>query len=1169
MAWVWSIGSENRLESLGQMTPRLANACCKPTIRECPTMNQAVRWYEVIRLSRNLFTITIFCLLSMTAARAQQSTGVIVGNVTDPSGAIVRGAKIVITNIATNTVRSTTSDGAGAYSVPALPAGVYTVHVEMSGFSSQTTDNITLEATETSRIDFKLATGSVQQTLTVEAASAATLQTENPTVGTTVDSKKIEDLPLNGRNFVQLTQLIPGVNPGTVGSITVRRGRGSIGQSDSSFGSTAAQANGQRDTQNRYFIENVEAMDYDAFTFSFSPSVDAISQFKVDTSGSGAEAGGAPGAYVNIILKSGTNGLHGTLWEFNRNNYFTSTYDAIQKKPLVAPRLNRNQFGGNIGGPVYIPHVYDGRNKTFFFFNAEGGYNLSAGVPTAEQVVPSAIRTGNFNGLVYTSGSAKGSPVVIYDPTTGAPFQGNTIPQGRWSPQIQTFLQYVPSPNLTGNANANYLTPTFKVLSHQYDYITRIDHTINTRNTLNGHYIHDQTYLAGAPLFGGDQDNNLAVTYNIAATYTHVFSAALVSSFTYGHHNFTEVETFGYTNNPFYDVANKMGIPLASTDPRFYGIPTLTISGSDGVYTNPHTPRVGPRDRSNSIDQGVDALSWQKGHHFLKAGFEIARRNDTFDQIRGPQGTFNFNGQYTTGYSGGVAIPGTGSALADFLLGYIQSDSINPTHTYTDISQYTQGIYTQDDWSIRPNLTINLGLRWDHWGQWVQNNNEIANFSLAANNLNIANVFTPANSPNGPGLVDTHLLDFQPRVGFAWQPYGTAAGVVLRGSYGLYFVPEVPNAFYQQVEGDQAQAGAALIGNGSVPNLTFSNPFPGVTTGGPSTYPFLPAIDPNLKDQDTQEWNLTMEKSLPGKILFDLGYVGAKGTHNFVWYSDLNEPIPVDQRTLPANFSVNSRRPNQNYLRGVQGDFSRGSSTYHSLQTKLDRRVGHGFTALVSYTWSKAISGPGDAGGFVGNGTLGANTLNLYDPKSDRSRSAYDIPNRFVGTVLYDVPFFEHTHGLVKLLADGFQVSTIVVAQSGPTAGVSDSALLTGTGIASRPDISPGYPGNLYSGRTYVQWFNPGAFQQAAYGTFGNSRRAGAVRLPGVLNEDFSAVKGFKLGGERNLQIRADIFNLWQHYNADPGKIGLARNASSFGLLGGGASDTASRIVQLAGKFYF
>jgi hypothetical protein len=1100
---------------------------------------------------------------------AQQSTGTLVGNVADSAGAVVQNAKITATNVATNTVRTTASDSAGAYSIPSLPAGTYSIKVEFKGFSTSQTDAITLEATATARIDFKLVPGAVEQVVSVEASTASTLQSENAVVGTTVDAKKIEELPLNGRNFVQLTQLIPGVNPGTVGSITVRRGRGSIGQSDASFGATAAQANGQRDTQNRYFIENVEAMDYDAYTFSFSPSVDAISQFKVDTSGSGAESGGAPGAYVNIILKSGTNQLHGTLWEFNRNNYFTSTYDAIAQKNLTPPRLNRNQFGGNIGGPVFLPHIYDGRNKTFFFFNAEGGYNLSAGVPTAELVIPAAVRNGDFSALTYASGAAKGQPVVIYDPTTGQPFPGNKIPQARLSPAIQTFLQYVPQPNLAGNTSANYLTPIFKALSHQYDYITRIDHAINASNTLNGHYIHDETYLAGAPLFGGDQDNNLAVTYNVAGTYTHVFSAALVNTLTYGHDKFTEVETFGYTNDPNYDVANKMHIPFASTDPKFFGIPTMNISGSDGVYTSPHTPRVGPRDRSNTIDQVVEALSWQRGHHFLRTGFEIARRNDTFDQIRGPQGTFSFNGQYTTAYNGSTAVAGTGSALADFLLGYIQSDSINPTHTYTNITQPTQGIYVQDNWSVLPRLTLNLGLRWDHYGQWQQNDDKMANFTLAANNLNIANVITPASSPFGRGLVTTHRLDFQPRIGFNFVPYGSSGGLAVRGSYGLYFVPEVPNAFYQLVEGAQAQAGAGLTGNATQPNLTFTNPFPGVSATGSATYPFLPAVDPNLKDQYTQEWNLTVEKQLPAKILLDIGYVGAKGTHNFVWYADLNQPIPVDQRTLPANFSVNSRRPNQNFLRSVQGDFSRGSSNYHSLQTKLDRRVGNGLTVLVAYTWSKALSGPGDAGGFIGNGTLGANTLNLYNPRSDRSLAAFDIPHRFVGTVLYDLPFFRNTHGLTKLLADGFQVSTIVTAQSGPTAGVSDNALLTGTGLASRPDVAVNEKLILTSNRSNLRWFNASAFQQAAYGTFGNSPRAGAIRLPGVLNEDFSAVKGFKLGGARNLEIRADIFNLWKRYNPDPGKVGLARNATSFGLLGNGASDSVSRIIQLAGKFYF
>lgn len=1129
---------------------------------------QFCKFIPVGRTMRNAFLAVLTCMLLPVMIVAQQSNGTIVGNVFDPTGAVVPGAKIVVTNIDTNTVRTTTTDGSGAYSVPALPAGNYALTVTMNGFASQKTDKITLLATATARIDFSLKTGNVEQTVSVEASNAAVLQTENPTVGTTVDSKKMEDLPLNGRNFIQLSQLIPGVNPGTVGSITDRRGRGSIGQSDSSFGSTSTQANGQRDTQNRYFIDNVEVMDYDAFTFSFSPSVDAISQFKVDTTGSGAEAGGATGAYINLVLKSGTNNYYGTLWEFNRNNYFTSTYDAIAKKDLTAPRLNRNQFGANLGGPVRIPHFYNGKDKTFFFFNFEGGYNLSANTPTALLLPPDAIRTGDFSSLVYASGSAKGQSVVIYDPTTGLPFAGNQIPKKRWSAPIQTFLKYVPATNYTSSTTANYLSPVFTVLSHQWDYIARADHAFNGRNMIHGHYIHDETYLAGTPTYGGDQDNNLAKTLNIGATYTHVFSAALVNDFSYGHDNFSEHEFFGYTNDPNYNVANQMGITLASTDPRFYGIPTMTISGADGVYVSPHTLRVGPRDRSNTIDEGVDALSWQLGHHFLKAGFEIAQRNDTFDQIRGPQGSFTFNGQYTTGYdANGKAIAGTGSALADFLLGYIQYDSINPTHTYTNISQFTQGYYIQDNWSVRPNLTLNIGVRWDHWGQWTQDNDKIANFTLAANRLNIDRVFTPANSHYNRGLVTTHKLDFQPRIGFNWQPFGTTAGIVLRGAYGIYFVPELPNAFYQLVEGAQAQSGASLTGNAQTPNITFDNPFPGVTIGTSTTYPFLPAIDPDLKEQYTQEWNLTYEQSLPGKILLDIGYAGAKGTHNYVWYTDLNEPTPVDQRTLASNFSVNARRPNQNYLRAVQGDFSRGSSNYHSLQTKLDRRVGHGLTAMTSYTWSKAMSGPGDAGGFVGNGTLGANTLDLYAPKSDRSLAAFDIPHRFAGTLLYDVPFFNHTRGVVKLLADGFQLSTIIIAQSGPAAGLSDSALLTGTGLTSRPDIVAG--ADVYAGRSYVRWFNASAFQQAAWGTFGNSRRVGAVRLPGILNEDFSAVKGFKLGDQRNFQIRADIFNLWKRYNADPGKVSLARNASAFGLLGNGASDSTSRIVQLSGKFYF
>jgi hypothetical protein len=401
----------------------------------------------------------------------------------------------------------------------------------------------------------------------------------------------------------------------------------------------------------------------------------------------------------------------------------------------------------------------------------------------------------------------------------------------------------------------------------------------------------------------------------------------------------------------------------------------------------------------------------------------------------------------------------------------------------------------------------------------------------------------------------------------------------VRGGYGIYFTPEIDNAPFSMGEGDQAQAGAQLTGNvgltspnpaQKVPNILFSNPFPGVTAGGPLTYPFDTSIDQHLQDQMTQEFNLTVQNQLPGKVTSQIAYVGARGTHNFISYNDTNMPFPINPAS--TTLSINARRPNQTFLRAVQGDFSRGSSTYHSLQTKLERRVSPGLNALVSYTWSKAISGPGDIGGIVGGGNFGAGPLNPYNPRSDRSISLYDVPQRFVGTVLYDVPFFQSSSGLKKLLLDGFQVSTIVTAVSGDASNVSYGGTSnTGTGQASRPDRVFSQTVSLgRGGRTPMEQFNTAAFVAPQPGEFGTSPRTAAVRLPGLFNDDLSATKGFRFGESRNLQIRADFFNAFKHYNPDPSTITTNITSQTYGRINNGLSGGfATRVIQLAGKFYF
>jgi hypothetical protein len=1101
-------------------------------------------------MSRTILSLSIFSALAFSCV-AQETTATLLGVATDSSGAILPNVTIRVTNLATNTSRETRSDASGSYSLPFLPAGDYSITATVAGFQAQKVDRITLQVQQAARVDFQLKVGDVNESVNV-SASAAILQTENATVGTVIDSGKILDLPLNGRNFIQLAQLIPGVNPGTPGSITVRRGRGSVGQSDPSYGATAASANGMRDTANRYFLDGIENMDYDAVTYSFSPSIDALAEFKVETSSYSAESGSAPGAQVNMITKSGTNQLHGTLWEFNRNNDLSQSYDAIAGVSKTPPRLNRNQFGANVGGPVFIPKVYHGKDKTFFFFNWESGYAAQGASPAPKLVPPTAVRTGDFTNV---KNARTGALIPILDPSTGAPFPGNIIPTSRLSPQSLTFLQFVPQPNAQA-AGVNFFTTPFSATSWQRNYATRMDHNISSRDVLSGTYVFNNTYEAQIPIWGHDERNNLGTTQNADGSYLHTFSPALINEFRTGWHTFYEGEVFGSSNDPNYDVAGKMGLPLVSRLPAEYGPPSISINGPDGLYNVYDLQRqIGPRVRSNSIWQFLDTLSWSRGKHFLKIGAEIDRRNVTFGQARAPRGQFTFDGTYT------------GSALADFMLGYVKSDNINPTHTNTDLWDWTQSYFINDDWKVNPRLTVNLGLRYDYYAPYVQSDNRFAD--VYQNGFVIANIVTPQSSPYGRGLLQQNHKDFGPRFGFAYRP-SLWGDWVVRGGYGIYYTPEISNAIFAMAEGAQATAGATITGNlVGQPNVFFNNPFASAVTV-PGSLPFAVSNDQNLRDTYIQQWNFNIQRKLPANIVLDVGYVGSKGTRLIVTYPDLNIPLQIVDPRTPGLPSLNSRRPDQLFQRAVTGDKSIGNSIYHALQAKGERRLGRGVTFLTAYTWSKSISGPSDIGGQVGGGLYIGTPQNPYYMRGDRAVSGFDVTQRFVETIIYDVPFFHGMHGAGKYLLDGWQLSTIMTAQSGFPTPVTLNVQTTGTGLNTRPDQVPSQRGDLPGDqRTWKHWFNTAAFVQAQYGQYGSSPRTDAFRLPGVWNFDFSANKSFRFRESKSFEFRAEMFNLFNQYNPDPATVDTNLNSATYGSIGLGVSGITTRVIQLGAKLKF
>jgi carboxypeptidase family protein len=1098
--------------------------------------------------SRFCFTLLLL-ILAAPLALAQQTTATLVGTVSDASGAVVPGVTIRVTNLANQVSRDTKSDASGAYSIPFLPSGEYSVSATADGFKVQKVDRVILGVQQIGRVDFQLVLGEVTQTIDVQG-SGLLLQTETSTVGTVIDSTKIVELPLNGRNFVQLAQLIPGVQAGTPGSITVRRGRGSIGQQDSPFGSTAMSANGSRDTANRFFMDGIEMMDYDAMTYSFSPSVDSLAEFKVETSTYSSELGGAPGGQVNMVTRSGGSAYRGTLWEFNRNDALTQTYDAIGKKDVDPPRLNRNQFGANVGGPVFIPKLYNGKEKTFFFFNWESGRQLQANPSSPRLIPPAEIRTGDFSKLINPR---TGAPIVLRDPLNIG-IQNNIVPRAALSQQSLTFLQFMPLPNTQGTT-ANFSNISQAATSTQDNYLGRIDHTFSQNDTINGRYVFNDTYEAGIPYWGHDERNNLGRGQNVSASWLHTFNPRILNELRGGWNKFFETEIFGTTNDPAYDIVGKMGLPLVSRLPAEYGPPTITVSGPDGAFSMYDLQRqIGPRDRANQIFEFKDTVSWQHGQHYLKFGAEIARRNVTFEQARAPRGSFGFDGTYT------------GSALADFMLGYLKTASVNPAHTSTDLWNNWHSYFVQDDWKVSSRLTFNLGLRYDYFQPYKQSDDKFVNIEL--NGFVVDKLVTTQTSSYGRALLAPDKNNFGPRFGFAYRP-AKLDDTVIRGGYGIYFTPQISNAIFAMAEGAQATAGASVIGNlTGAPNIFFNDPFKSAVTAGALN--FAVGNDQNLRDSYIQQWNLNIQHKLPGNILFDVGYVGSKGTRLIVTFEDLNRPIQlVDPRTagLPV---LNARRPNQAFQRNVRADKSIGNSNYHSMQVKAERRMATGLTFLTAYTYAKAISGPNDIGGQVGGGNYIGSPQDIYYLEGDHSVSGFDLTHRFVQTVIYDVPFFKSMQGAARHILDGWQLSTIITEQGGFPSPVTYNVDTTGTGITSRPDQVPGQIGNLPRGeRTYSRWFNTGAFVPAPFGRFGTSSRTAAIRLPGLNNVDFSVSKSIRFHESRSLQFRVETFNLFNHYNPNPDQLDRALNSANFGKIGLGVQGITTRVIQVGAKFYF
>ncbi|HLJ17456.1 MAG TPA: carboxypeptidase regulatory-like domain-containing protein [Bryobacteraceae bacterium] len=1105
----------------------------------------------------------LVALLSGSMLWAQAPTGEITGTVSDPKGGRIAGATVIITNSATNLQRTASTNGAGIYTAAALPPGTYSVKANMAGFKSDIRNNIDLQVDQIARLDFTLQVGNVSETVVVEA-QAPTLDTENATVGTVVETKRIEDLPLNGRNYLQLASLTPGATQyGPGNSIAQARGGGDR----SNFQLNIA---GQRLENNHYMLDGVENTDPNYGTYLVQPSVDALQEFKVETSTYSAEYGHNL-AQINVITKSGGNEYHGTLFEFLRNSDLDAK-NFFDNGGAPNPPFKRNQFGGVIGGPVQIPKVFNGKNKLFFFFNYEGLRQVQA--QTIDSTVPLASdRAGNFAG----------SSTVVYDPATRvlsddgtkvlsqAAFPGNVIPASRISPVSQTLLQYYPLPNRNVKGYANDFLSNESASANADAETARIDWQQSTNSSFVFRYSHGNEPQYSPAAIPQQGTVNSTITHQALLGHTWVLGPDKVNEFKLG---FSRLELVnGNLRTGKDNVVQQLGIPYVLDTPAFWGVPYIQFTGLTAFGDPPN----GPYSNWDTIIQPTDNFSWNKGKHSIKFGVEYMRTRFNLTGNDVARGRFTFNGEYTT--ASGVA-PTVQNSVADYLLGYMSESEGQLGEVVAQLRGWYMGLYFQDQWKVTNKLTINYGVRYELQPGYRETHDRLTLIDFAWNN-SIAPTWVrlgsgqpyqgnppyalPSSVPFvrdgrfGDDLNRTDFNNWGPRFGIA---YSLDDKTVIRAGGGVFYIHEIGNTMFDTARNMPFTLRIASPSNALTPNETWASPFPvlGISTLAP---------DWLWKDPTSYvpQWSFTLQRALTKSMSLELGYVGSAGVHLYrtTYY---NEPQPG-----PPTANLNLRRPFP-YLGFIQLAAGAAHSSYDALQVRLQQRFSKGFTLLSSFSYEKSIDN--------GSGIRQANgdeytPQNVYDLAAERGPSAFNFGKRWVTSFLYELPFgknkpmLAHATWIVDGALGGWQLGGIFTWQGGfpLSAYCTSGSTYQNTDTPCRADATGISP--ILGNAAPTEWFNTAAFVNrlnfipgvGPY-TFGNSGRNVLIG-PGMVELDASLQKSFFIAERTHLDFRAEFFNLPNHPIL--GQPGTTVGTPSYGVIG--ATNLPSREVQFALKLLF
>jgi carboxypeptidase family protein len=852
----------------------------------------------MIRL-RLLAAFTVFsCLLF-----GQGGTGSITGSVTDSSGAVVPGAVVTATNQGNGFKREVTVTSAGEYSLAGLTPGVYTLTATSPQFKTFSVKDLRLEVDQVARIEARLEVGAVTEVVEVTGQSAL-LQTEQSSVGAVVDQQKIVDFPLNGRDFTQLGLLLPGVNAGDEGLANGTNNKPGGGLSIS----------GLRPEQNSFLLDGTINTDQYQNILVVRPSVDAIQEFKIQTSSYSAEFGKGAGGQINVVTRSGTNALHGTLFEFNRNNAVQAR-NLFDRNPsfrtadgrFLAPPFNQNQFGLTLGGPVIVPKWYNGKDKTFFFVNYEG-FRLARGNTTLTTVPTPAMKAGDF-----TSQLRARTPTVIYDPSTSrlngntyvrTPFPNNIIPADRFDPVAKNVINFpgmMPDPNLVGTlgANGNPVNNYFdgRKVRNNYDlFSVRADHQFSAKDTIMARYSLTDSNAFNPYNFPGygSLDNQRTMAGSFA--YTRIFGPTAVNELRFGYLRYAEYQASENTVAG-RDVVKQLGISgltFASTA-GLVGAPQITIGGF-GTGGPPGSPNAfgdgdGPFRPRNNTFQLIDQFSFHRGRHAIKIGGEIRRSRMAITRANTLRGNFDFGNPNWTGIQGNA---NSGNTFASFLLGLERQKGRRVSGFFQDLRSTEYAGFIQDDWKVSSKLTINAGIRYMFYGPPIEtadristttfpltrptNYNEGALFFLVPGNQKFAPNWGRAGIELPRSLYPADKKDWGPRLGFAYNPMNKT---VIRGGYGIFY-DTVPGYITQDTLENlpnlkEDQQSLSLGQNGPPPAEGFigfliPNPGPGQFHPGPND------VSTSFKNAYIQQWNFGIERELPGNILLEVAYVGNKGT---------------------------------------------------------------------------------------------------------------------------------------------------------------------------------------------------------------------------------------------------------------------------------------------------